>query len=130
MPIQGWWPGRIGVVAGWADIRKIALSLPEAVEEPGERPGFRVRGKLFAWRSRDRDGATLALRVDRDEKQLMLESHPDLYFQTPHYEGYPGVLVHLDAIDLDELRERIEDAWLIQAPRTLAKEFLAASGER
>ena len=73
-------------MAGWDDIRKIALSLPEAVEEPGERPGFRVRGKLFAWRSRDRDGATLALRVDRDEKQLMLESHPDLYFQTPHYE--------------------------------------------
>jgi hypothetical protein len=117
-------------MAGWDDIRKIALSLPEAVEEPGERPGFRVRGKLFAWKSRDRDSATLALRVDGDEKQLMLESHPDLYFQTPHYEGYPGVLVHLDAIDLDELRERIEDAWLIQAPRTLAKEFLAASGER
>ena len=111
-------------VARWDDIRQIALSLPEAEEEPGERPAFRVRGKLFAWRSRDRDGATLALRVDRDEKQLMLESRPDLYFQTPHYEGYPGVLVHLDAIDLDELRERIEDAWLIQAPKLLAKEYL------
>ncbi len=49
---------------------------------------------------------------------MMLESRPDLYFQTPHYEGYPGVLVHLDAIDLDELRERIEDAWMIQAPKT------------
>ncbi len=100
-------------MAGWDDIRKIALSLPEAVEEPGERPAFRVRGKLFAWRSRDRDGATLALRVDRDEKQMMLEGRPDLYFQTPHYEGYPGVLVHLDAIDLDELqradRGRVDD---------------------
>ena len=112
-------------MAGWDDIRKIALSLPEAEEEPGERPAFRVRGKLFAWRSRDRDGATLALRVDRDEKQMMLEARPDLYFQTPHYEGYPGVLVHLDAIDLDELRERIEDAWLIQAPKRLANDYLA-----
>ena len=111
-------------VVTWATIRKIALSLPEAVEDPGERPGYRVRGKLFAWKSRDRDGGTLALRVDRDEKQLMLDSHPDLYFQTPHYEGYPGVLVHLDAIGVDELRERIEDAWLIQAPKTVAKEFL------
>jgi hypothetical protein len=117
-------------VSSWDDIRTIALSLPEAEEEPGDRPAFRVRGKLFAWRSRDRDGATLALRVDRDEKQMMLESRPDLYFQTPHYEGYPGVLVHLAAIDLDELKERIEDAWLIQAPKTLAREFLAASGER
>ena len=112
-------------MAGWDDIRAIALSLPEAEEEPGERPAFRVRGKLFAWRSRDRDGATLALRVDRDEKQMMLESRPDLYFQTPHYEGYPGVLVHLDAIDLDELRERIEDAWMIQAPKSLTKGYLA-----
>ena len=115
----------MGAVAGWDDIRKIALSLPEAVEEPGERPGFRVRGKLFAWKSRERDGGTLALRVDRDEKQMMLESRPDLYFQTPHYEGYPGVLVHLDAIDLDELRERIEDAWLIQAPKRLANDYVA-----
>jgi hypothetical protein len=112
-------------VAGWADIRRIALSLPEAEEEAGERSGYRVRGKLFAWKSRDRDGATLALRVDRDEKQLMLEARPDLYFQTPHYEGYPGVLVHLDAIDLDELRERIEDAWLIQAPKSLSNDYLA-----
>ena len=106
------------------------MSLPEAEEEPGDRPAFRVRGKLFAWRSRDRDGGTLALRVDRDEKQMMLESRPDLYFQTAHYEGYPGVLVHIDAIDLEELRERIEEAWLIQAPKKLATAFLAASGER
>ena len=112
-------------VVTWATVGKIALSLPEAVEDPGERPGYRVRGKLFAWKSRDRDGGTLALRVDRDEKQLMLDNHPDLYFQTPHYEGYPGVLVHLDAIGVDELRERIEDAWLIQAPKRLANEYLA-----
>ncbi len=117
-------------MAGWADIRRIALSLPEAEEEAGDRPAFRVRGKLFAWRSRDRDGATLALRVDRDEKQMMLESRPDLYFETPHYNGYPGVLVHLDAIDLDELRERIEDAWLIQAPKTPGEGLPRRSDER
>ena len=109
----------------WETIRDLALSFPEAVEEPGERPGWRVRGKLFAWKSRDRDGGTLAVRVDRDEKPLMLDARPDLYFETPHYANYPGVLVHLDAIDVDELRERLEDAWLIQAPKTLAKEFLA-----
>ena len=117
-------------MATWATVRRIALSLPEAEEIPGDRPEFRVRGKLFAWKSRDRDGGTLAIRVDRDEKQLMLDSRPDVYFQTPHYEGYPGVLVNLAAIDADELRERIEEAWVIQAPKTLAEEFLAASGER
>jgi hypothetical protein len=115
-------------VATWSTVRRIALSLPEAEEIPGERVSYRVRGKLFAWKSRDRDGGTLAIRVDRDEKAMMLESRPDLYFETPHYNGYPGVLVHLDAIDREELRERIEDAWLIQAPKKLAREFLAAAG--
>ena len=116
-------------MADWETIRTIALSLPEAEEMAGERISFRVRGKLFAWESRERDGGTLAVRVDRDEKHMLLESRPDLYFQTPHYEGYPGVLVRLDAIDLDELRERIEDAWLIQAPKKLAREFLDAAGK-
>lgn len=114
-------------MASWDTVRTIALSLPEAEEVPGERVSYRVRGKLFAWMSRERDGDTLAIRVDRDEKPMMLESRPDLYFETPHYAGYPAVLVHLDAIDEDELRERIEDAWLIQAPKTLARAFL---GER
>jgi len=111
-------------VAGWDEIREIALSLPEAEEIPGDRISFRVRGKLFAWMSRDRDGGTLAVRVDRDEKDMLLESRPDLYFQTPHYEGYPGVLIKLEAIDRDELRDRIEDAWLIQASKALARAFL------
>jgi hypothetical protein len=114
-------------VVDWETIRQIALSLPEAEEVPGDRPSFRVRGKLFAWKSRDRDGATLAVRVDRDEKQLMLDARPDLYFETPHYAGYPGVLVRLDAIDEKELRERLEDAWLIQAPKKLGAEYLAGS---
>jgi hypothetical protein len=116
------------VAAGWDDIREIALSLPEAEETgPKEKPSYRIRGKPFAWRSRVQDGATLALRVDRDEKPLILDAHPDLYFETPHYANYPAVLVHLDAIGVDELRERLEDAWLIQAPKKLAKAFLDPS---
>jgi hypothetical protein len=114
-------------VVDWDTIREIALALPEAEEVAGDRISFRIRGKLFAWQSRQRDGDTLALRVDRDEKQLMLDARPDLYFVTPHYNGYPGVLVNLDAIDQQELKERLEDAWLIQAPQTLAKAFLGES---
>ncbi len=52
----------------WKTVRAIALSLPEAEEIPGDRVSYRVRGKLFAWKSRDRDGGTLAVRVDREEK--------------------------------------------------------------
>jgi hypothetical protein len=56
---------------------------------------------------------------------LILDSNPEVYFTSPHYNGYPGVQIRLEAIDRDELQERLEDAWLIQAPKRLAAEFLS-----
>jgi hypothetical protein len=113
-------------VADWETVREIALSLPDVEEETSGRTTFRVRGKLFAWMARERDGGGLAVRVDRDEKPLILDSSHEVYFSSPHYDGYPGVQIRLELIDQDELRERLEDAWLIQAPQRLAKAFLAS----
>jgi hypothetical protein len=113
-------------VAGWDDVRAIVARFPEVEVSKEGRPAFRVRGKLFAWKSRDRDGGELAIRVEREEKPLILDSNPEIYFETPHYASYPGVLVRLEAIDREELEERLEDAWLIQAPKRLAAEYLAA----
>jgi hypothetical protein len=48
-----------------------------------------------------------------------------VYFTSPHYDGWPGVQIRLEAIDEPELRERLEDAWLIQAPKRLASAYLA-----
>jgi hypothetical protein len=111
-------------VVDWETVRQIALALPDAEEAPEERPAFRVRGKLFAWQSRPRDGGALAVRVDRDEKPLILASDPDVYFETPHYHGYPVVLIRLEHIGRDELAERIEDAWLVQVPKRAATQYL------
>jgi hypothetical protein len=110
-------------MADWEIVREIALTLPEAVDASGSRPAFRVRGKLFAWKSRERDGGALAVRVDADEKQLILASNAEVYFETPHYQGYPAVLIRLERIARDELAERIEDAWLTRVPKRLAAEL-------
>jgi hypothetical protein len=112
-------------VADWATVRKLALSFPEVDSASGERVGFSVRGKGFAWQARDRDGGGLAVRVDRDEKQLILDSNPDIYFTSPHYTGFPAVQIRVEAIDEAELRDRLEDAWLIQAPTRLAAVYVA-----
>jgi hypothetical protein len=112
-------------VADWDTVREIALGLPEAEDASDSRPAFRVRGKLFAWRSRPRDGDALAVRVDAAEKQLILQSNPDVYFETPHYRGYPAVLIRLENIERDELAERIEDAWATRVPKRLAEQYLA-----
>jgi hypothetical protein len=107
----------------WETVRELALAFPEVEEDVSGRTTYRVRGKLFAWMARERDGGGLALRVDRDEKQLILDSNPEVYFTSPHYNGYPGVQIRLEAIDRAELQERLEDAWLIQAPKRLASQF-------
>ena len=99
--------------------------LPEAEESGGDRVAFQVRGKSFAWAARERDGGGLGIRVERDEKALILDSNPDVYFSSPHYEGWPGVQIRLEAIDREELRERLEEAWLIQAPKRLAAAYVA-----
>jgi len=107
--------------------REIALAFPEVEEEVSERRAFRVRGKLFAWKARERDGGGLGVRVDRDEKELILDANPDVYFSSPHYAGWPGVQIRLELIEQDELRERLEDAWLIQAPKRLAAAYVEAN---
>jgi hypothetical protein len=111
-------------VADWDKVQEIATRFPEVEASLVGRRSWRVRGKLFAWEARERDGGGLAVRVDRDEKQLILDANPDVYFTSPHYNGYPGVQIRLEAIDDDELAERLEDAWLIQAPKRLATTYV------
>jgi hypothetical protein len=117
-------------VADWDTVRELALTFPEAEEDTSRsQPAFRVRGKLFVWMSRHEKGA-LCVRVDPDEKDFLLATNADAYFSTPHYEGYPAVLVRLDRIQREELAERIEDAWLLRAPKRLVDEFAAGSSNR
>jgi hypothetical protein len=58
-------------------------------------------------------------------KEAILTDDPDVYFTTPHFDGYPAVLVRLDRISLDDLQEAIVEAWLVRAPKRLADKFLS-----
>jgi hypothetical protein len=115
-------------VADWRTVSRIARSFPEVEQSTSGRRAWSVRGKGFAWEARERDGGGLAVRVDRDEKELILDSSSDAYFTSPHYNSFPAVQIDLKAISVDELRDRLEDAWLIQAPKRLAAAYLAAHG--
>ena len=115
-------------MADWDVVRELALALPEAEASTSGRVAFSVRGKGFAWEARERDGGGLAVRVEREEKELILDSNPDVYFTSPHYTGFPAVQIRVEVIERDELRERLEDAWLIQAPKKLASAYVAEDG--
>jgi hypothetical protein len=115
-------------MADWRAVSRIACGFPEVEESAGGRRSWSVRGKGFAWEARERDGGGLAVRVERDEKQLILDSDPEVYFTSPHYNGFPAVQIRLAKISAKELRYRLEDAWLIQAPKRLAEAY-AAGGD-
>jgi hypothetical protein len=108
------------LMSTWDDVRRLAAQLPEAEESTSYRkPSFKVRGKMFAAISPHEEGA-LVVRCDAMEKPLLIESRPDVYYSTPHYDRSAYVLIRLDAAEDGALRERLEDSWLIAAPPKLA----------
>jgi len=116
------------------DVRRIALSLPEA-EEASERFAFSVRNKgkprgfVWVWmerihpkKARVPQPAVVAVRVaNLDEKQLLLSMDERKFFTEPHYNGFPAVLVRLAEVDADELELLIIEAWRCQAPKSLVE---------
>ena len=126
-------------MATWDDVGRCALALPEVSEglSRGSRV-WQVRGKGFVHerplRRADLDhlgdrapsATPLAARVpDLGVKEALLAAQPDVYFTTPHFDGYPMVLARLEAMDPAELEEVVVEAWLTRAPRALAERWLA-----
>lgn len=108
------------------DVRRLALSLPETTEKPWYgTPGFRVRDKGFLRIRSEAEGWLVVFVADLDEKEALLASDPRVFHTTPHYDGYPAVLVDLDAVDLDELAELITDSWRNKAPKRVLQAYLA-----
>jgi hypothetical protein len=125
-------------VATWDDVRRIALALPETSERSSHGgPSWRVNDKGFVWQRPLRradvealgdqvpDGPIMAAYVEHvGMKDALIANDPDVYFTTPHFDGYPAILVRLDRIAVAELDELIVDAWLSRAPKRLVKEYL------
>jgi hypothetical protein len=122
------------------DVRRIALSLPETVEDEGRfafsvRNGGKLKGIAWVWLERvdpkkarvPRPGVIAVRVANQSEKEMLLAADEEKFFTEPHYNGFPAVLVRLAAIDVDELEELITDAWRCQAPRALVREFDAGS---
>jgi hypothetical protein len=127
------------------DLDELALALPHATKEVSDdgRPAYLVHGKLFCChRGRRRDaidpetgerlGDVLMFRVeDPDVKELLLADDRGVFFTTPHFDGYPAVLMRipdLGRLDRVELRDLVAEAWLTRAQKRVAKAWLAEQG--
>lgn len=101
------------------DVRRVALSLPGSIERPYNRlPSFRVRNNLFL-RIHELPDAFFVRCASVEERNELLSAEPGKFFITPHYDGYPGFLVRLSQVDLDEMIEIVTESWRLSAPKRL-----------
>jgi len=129
-----------------ADLDRLALAMPQATKEVSDdgRPSYLVHGKMFCFhRSRRPDAIdpdtgermhdVLMFRVaDLDVKELFLADDRGLFFTTPHFKGYPAILLRIPdmkKIDRTELGDLVAEAWLTRAQKRVAKAWLAEHGE-
>ncbi|MFZ1995221.1 MAG: MmcQ/YjbR family DNA-binding protein [Solirubrobacteraceae bacterium] len=127
-------------MATWDDVRRLALALPQTDEREsrGARQ-WRVKEKPFVWERPLRasdfealgdaapDGPILGARTEHlGAKEALLADDSGVYFTTPHFDGYPAVLVVLAQISVADLEEVTVEAWLARAPAKLTTAYLSA----
>ena len=127
------------------DLDKLALAMPQASKEVSDdgRPSYSVHGKFFCFHRRPRPDAVdpetgkrledvLVFRLpDLGMKEIMLADDRGLFFTTPHWNGYPAVLIRIPSLKRlkkAELRDLVVDAWLTRAQKRVAKAWLAEHG--
>jgi hypothetical protein len=129
-------------MATMADLDELAMAMPQTVREMTDdgRPSYLVHGKMYCFhRSRRPDAVdpetgqrladVLMFRVaDEGVKELLLSDDRRVYFTTPHFNGYPAILVRigqLELLDREELGDLVAEAWLTRAQKRVAKTWLA-----
>jgi hypothetical protein len=129
-------------VATMHDLDELALAMPQATKEISDdgRPSYSVHSKYFCFHRRPRPDAldpktgerlddVLVFRVEgQDVKDLILGDARGVFFTTPHWNGYPAVLIRirdLRRLKKAELRDLVVDAWLTRAQKRVAKAWLA-----
>jgi hypothetical protein len=128
------------------DVGPVVAGLPGTAEvtDAGGLLSWKVKDKVVAWERPLRkgdlaalaalgepapEGPVLAVRVANvGVKEELVADSPDIYFTTPHFNGYPAVLVRLEQIGVPELTEILIEAWLDRAPKRLAAQYRESRG--
>jgi hypothetical protein len=104
-------------------VREIALTLPGVEESTSYgTPAFKVKGKLFV--RQHQNGVSLVIRIDVEEREILMEADPETFYITDHYLNYPWILVRLSNVRNDQLRDLLTQAWRSVAPRRLVSAYL------
>ena len=122
--------------ATWTTVCEIVGALPGTAldADDHDHPAWRVRKAVLVrhnprLRVPDEEAIRLArgelvsLRIDRRDREALLQEDAGTFFITPHWESSPSVLVWLTTVDPVELRELLVDAWRLLAPKGVVREW-------
>lgn len=106
----------------WAEVVAFACALPD-VEMASHYGSLcpKVNGKAFV--SPGREAGSFHVMASQEEKAVLLETDPDTFWQTPHYEGWPGLLVRYGSADTERVRNVIRRAWWDRAKKAQRAAF-------
>ena len=106
----------------WAQVQAMVGALPGTVGASAHgREGFKA-GKKFLCAYNKEENA-LGIRIPIDEREMLMEAAPKIYYVTDHYRPYPAVLVSLDHVSEKELRALIERRWRDLAPAKVVQAY-------
>jgi hypothetical protein len=108
-------------MADWETVCVLGAELPEV--ERGTwygTPALKVSGKGFA---RLREDGALVVMIDVLEREALMQSDRETFYITPHYQDYPAMLINLERVDREELRELLIESWRIKAPKKLLRAY-------
>ena len=92
----------------WHEAVTFAQSLPDTeLSTSYGKPAVKVNGRAFLFPSHEAE-TSFGLSLDLDTIEMLKETDPDTYWQTPHYEGWPGVLVRYGSADPERVQLMIE----------------------
>jgi hypothetical protein len=107
----------------WNEFVQIACELPDVEESTSYgRPAIKVRGKFMAGYNPNEKAFVLRI-ANVEEQDFLCEMAPELFYVTPHYKGYPALLMRPAKLTKKEARGRLEKAWRLQAPKALVKKY-------
>ncbi len=110
----------------WEQVRDFALALPDTeLSTSYGRPAVKLRGKAFLYPGRE--PGSFAVATPLGEKEILMETDPDTFWETTHYRGWPAVLVRFGSPDHERIERVIERAWWDRASKA---QRTARGGER
>lgn len=94
----------------WDEVLAFALALPDTeLSTSYGRPAVKVNAKAFVYPGRE--AGSFAIASPLPEKELLMETDPDTFWETAHYRGWPAILVHYGSADRERIETVITRAW-------------------